>query len=141
MAVPHVNPIETYNSEQIEAYYNVISLPLKYRLFPSKATRAIARGPAGPALDFLAALQSHHICAIPYENLVLHYSTSPGVCLDKEKLFQKIVTKGHGRGGYCMEVNYLYLTILRSLGFRVFPAGARVHRCYLTHRVEDGYIG
>jgi arylamine N-acetyltransferase len=44
--------------------------------------------------------------------------------LDPEDLFRKIVE--NGRGGYCMEVSAFFGTVLRSLGFRLYSAGARV---------------
>lgn len=46
------------------------------------------------------------------------------ISLDKEDLFEKIVTLE--RGGYCMENNLLFSTVLRTLGFEVVATGARV---------------
>jgi len=61
---------------------------------------------------------------VPFENLSLHYSKLPGISLDTEDLFEKIVERR--RGGYCMEVNCFFATVLDTLGYEVVPTGARV---------------
>ena len=105
-----------YSSAQIEQYEEYVSLPTRFR----KASK--------PALDsaYLTALHIHQISSIPYENLILHYSTHHTVSLDPETLFNKIVTDKRGRGGYCMENGIFFNHVLRALGFRVYMAGVRV---------------
>lgn len=137
---PHPMPSPTpirpaYTPAQLTAYFTHISLP--------HITRDIAfSGPklhANPtnALKFLTELQKYQLAAVPFENLSLHYSQWHGVSLDAGVLFGKIVGEGDGReegkegksyrGGYCMENNAFFGTVLRSLGFEVYSAGARVH--------------
>ena len=77
------------------------------------------------ALDALRSIQQHVLASIPFENLSLHYSAHKTVNLDPDALYEKLVTKG--RGGYCMENNCFFGTVLRSLGYRIYDAGARVH--------------
>ena len=63
--------------------------------------------------EFLKKLQQNHICSVPYENLdILNGKT---IDLDKEALFEKIVT--NRRGGYCFELNGAIMHLLRELGF------------------------
>jgi arylamine N-acetyltransferase len=64
--------------------------------------------------------------SIPFESLSLHYSSSPGVKITLPDICQKIILNNRGRGGYCMENNTLFLALLKSRGFDVWPAGARV---------------
>ena len=76
------------------------------------------------SLDYLAALQRAHLARVPFESVSLHYSKTRLLSLDLDDLFDKIV--GNSRGGYCMEVNAFFGAVLRSLGFTVLSAGARV---------------
>ncbi|KAK8201246.1 hypothetical protein BKA81DRAFT_420237, partial [Phyllosticta paracitricarpa] len=72
---------------------------------------------------FLALLQAYHINAIPQEYLGLHYAKDPHIPLDLPSLFAKCIKKG--RGGYRMENGIFFNTILRTLGFSSYLAGAR----------------
>jgi arylamine N-acetyltransferase len=105
-----------YSSAQIEQYEEYVSLPLRFR----KASN--------PPLDaaYLTALHIHQISSVPYENLILHYSTHHTVSLEPQTLFKKIVTDKRGRGGYCMENSIFLNHVLRALGFTVYMAGVRV---------------
>ncbi|VUC29775.1 unnamed protein product [Clonostachys rosea] len=76
--------------------------------------------------QFLALLQKHQLMHIPFENLTLHYSWHRVIDVAPDRLFDKIVRQ-QGRGGYCMENNSLFHTVLLSLGFRVYMVGARVY--------------
>lgn len=76
------------------------------------------------ALNFLQ-LQRHQQATAPFENLQLHYSSHHTVSLNTEHLYAKIVEKDN-RGGYCMENKCFFGTILRSLGYTLHSAGARV---------------
>ncbi|WP_244826587.1 arylamine N-acetyltransferase [Caballeronia sp. TF1N1] len=66
-----------------------------------------------PTLATLRALQERHTRRFPFENLstLLREPTS----IDVASLEQKIVLGG--RGGYCYELNLLFLALLRQLGF------------------------
>jgi len=116
-----------YTTSQLLAYYDHINLPSQHRHAPGAQSRSIARGPTAAALAFLSALQLHTLCTIPFENLDLHYSPYHANSIDPHAIFSKVVTRGKGRGGYCMENNNLFGTVLRSLGFDVYPTGARVN--------------
>ena len=79
-------------------------------------------GSRAPTLATLHALTRHHATSIPFENLDVLLGR--GVNLASEALAAKLV---HARrGGYCFEQNGLLLAVLRALGYRVTPIGARV---------------
>ena len=73
--------------------------------------------------DFLERSHRAHTYTIPFENFDILLGR--GIDLSPEKLFQKIIL--NSRGGYCFELNGLYLQLLRLLGFQVKPLLARVH--------------
>lgn len=79
-------------------------------------------GSRTPTLDTLHQITFHHATSIPFENLDVRLGR--GISLAPADIFQKLVTAR--RGGYCFEQNSLLLLVLRSLGFRVTPIGARV---------------
>lgn len=76
---------------------------------------------------------------VPFENLALHYSTHHSVLLDLDFLFEKMVTRG--MGGYCMENNRFFATILRTLGYTVLSGGARVSNAVGGGCADGGYTG
>lgn len=115
----------TFTTEQVHQIYDRIRLPQKYRHNPNDQTKELALGNGG--LELLSALQRHHLSNIPFENLELHYSPTKVINTDPELLFQKIVTQNTGRGGYCMENNLFFATLLRTLGFSVMSTGGRVN--------------
>lgn len=78
-------------------------------------------------LEYLALLKKHHLAEIPFENLTLHYSPHHQVSVHPHELFQKIIGSENCRGGYCMENNRLFYTLLHTLGFNVYSGGARVY--------------
>lgn len=110
-----------YTKEQINAYLSYISFPIvKYRAVTTKTAHTEY------GLTYLSVLQKYQLSHVPFENLILHYSGERQVSLDKDDLFNKIVGSKNGRGGYCMENNKLFGTVLRTMGFEVVPIGARV---------------
>ncbi|KAJ5698097.1 arylamine N-acetyltransferase 1 [Penicillium macrosclerotiorum] len=111
MTTPH----SLLSAEQIDQYFERIQLPAQYRN-------------NRPALtpQFLFALQAHHITAIPYENLSLHYAFDVQVDLNVSCIHTKLVQRR--RGGYCMENNILAYHVLLFLGFEVYLTGARLFR-------------
>jgi len=127
MATPDYLARPTYTPSQLLAFYTHISLPATHRHDPGATSRSVARGPAPTALAYLTALQKHTLCAVPFENLDLHYSPSHTNSIDPHTVYAKIITRKAGRGGYCMENNSFLGTTLRSLGFDVFPTGGRVN--------------
>lgn len=64
-----------------------------------------------------------HLEGVPFENLdVCDLGKVPS--LNEGDLFEKIVERR--RGGYCFELNTLFLELLRTLGFTVYPVAVRV---------------
>lgn len=90
-----------------------------------------------PDLASLTTLQACTVASVAFESLALHYSTYHSINLDPAALYDKIVTAGNGRGGYCMEVSTFFATVLRSLGYECWSAGARV----AEHGPEEGTEG
>ncbi|VVM96940.1 N-hydroxyarylamine O-acetyltransferase [Pseudomonas fluorescens] len=105
--------------------------------------------PPAPTLETLNQLQFRHTGAFAFENL----STLSGepVRIDLPSIEQKILHED--RGGYCYELNRLYLALLQELGFdargisgRVVmgqPEGAwtaRTHRLSLVNLDDVRYI-
>jgi arylamine N-acetyltransferase len=107
--------MHNYTEEQLARYFERIELE-----YSQDARRQVSEDPLG----FLTTLQRHHLARVPFESLSLHYSRHRLLSLDPEDLFKKIVD--NGRGGYCMEVNTLFATVLRSLGFMLISVGGRV---------------
>ena len=78
-------------------------------------------------LNFLELLQKHQLCKVPWENLTQHYSWHKVINVKPKHLFRKIVRQP-GRGGYCMEANFFFHTVLLSLGFDVYMCGSRIYK-------------
>ncbi|KAL5404990.1 hypothetical protein PMIN06_011202 [Paraphaeosphaeria minitans] len=109
-----------YTRAQMEKYFDRLNLPEEQRRYH------VAGLSPGDALAYLASLQKHHLVQIPFENLSLHYSSHRHISIHPEALFTKIIADDNGRGGYCMENSGLFGTLLHSLGFNNYSAGARV---------------
>ncbi|KAK3377706.1 arylamine N-acetyltransferase 2 [Podospora didyma] len=121
-----------YSSSQVSEYLSHIGLPPSFH--PS----------ANPVLDltYLTTLFVHQITAIPYENLVIHYSLSHAVDLDPQAVFTKVVRNRRGRGGYCMENSILFNHMLRALGFTdAYTAGVRIRMRDPDNVPAGPYIG
>ncbi|KAF2733433.1 arylamine N-acetyltransferase 1 [Polyplosphaeria fusca] len=114
------NERPTFSRDQITQYFERLKLPGDRRIY------AVAHLEPQDALDYLTVLQKHHLVEVPFENLALHYSHHRQISIHAQELFRKIISDNNGRGGYCMENNTLFGTLLRSLGFTLFSAGARV---------------
>ncbi|KAL1840424.1 hypothetical protein VTJ49DRAFT_498 [Mycothermus thermophilus] len=106
-----------YTDDQLSAYLRHISFPGD---LPT-VRECVSSDPLGT----LTALQRRHMARVPFESLSLHYSRYREVSLHPQELFEKVV--GRGRGGYCMEVNTFFATILRGLGYTLYSAGGRVN--------------
>jgi N-hydroxyarylamine O-acetyltransferase len=78
--------------------------------------------PPAPTLETLRQLQLRHTGAFPFENLTT-LSGEP-VLIDLASIEQKVLHQA--RGGYCYELNYLYLTLLQELGFDARGISGRV---------------
>ncbi|KAI1103403.1 arylamine N-acetyltransferase 3 [Jackrogersella minutella] len=110
-----------YSHEQLKQFFDRIALPQSKRLYTVTEIQDDAK------LQYLALLLKHTIVRIPFENLTQHYSWHRTINVHPQHLFNKIVRQPSRRGGYCMEVNSLFHTVLLSLGYKVFMAGARVY--------------
>ncbi|EZP30349.1 arylamine N-acetyltransferase family protein [Pseudomonas sp. RIT288] len=78
--------------------------------------------PPAPTLETLRQLQLRHTGVFPFENL----STITGapVLIDLASVEQKVLYGG--RGGYCYELNNLFLALLQELGFEARGISGRV---------------
>ncbi|QJC80818.1 arylamine N-acetyltransferase family protein [Pseudomonas umsongensis] len=78
--------------------------------------------PPAPTLETLRLLQLRHTGAFAFENL----TTLAGepVRIDLASIEQKVLQDG--RGGYCYELNYLFLVLLQALGFDARGISGRV---------------
>ncbi|MGI5936741.1 MAG: arylamine N-acetyltransferase family protein, partial [Oscillospiraceae bacterium] len=74
-------------------------------------------------LDSLNTLIYAHLTSIPFENLDI-YDLEADISLGIEDIYSKIVEQG--RGGYCFELNALFMALLQSLGFECHPLAGRV---------------
>ncbi|MBF6030325.1 arylamine N-acetyltransferase [Pseudomonas sp. P115] len=105
--------------------------------------------PPPPTLQTLQDLQLRHVCTFAFESLstLLHLP----VPIDLPSVEQKVLLDG--RGGYCYELNQMFLALLLSLGFeargitgRVVMGGpadahtARTHRLSLVTLNGERYI-
>lgn len=80
-------------------------------------------GPVRKDRQTLNCLIRAHLEGVPFENLdVCDLGKVPS--LNERDLFEKIVERR--RGGYCFELNTLFLELLWALGFTVYPVAVRV---------------
>ena len=69
--------------------------------------------PPPPTLQTLQALQLRHVCTFAFESLSTLLRAA--VPIDLPSIEQKVLLEG--RGGYCFELNHLFLALLQELGF------------------------
>lgn len=95
--------------------------------------------PPSPTLQTLQDLQLRHVCTFAFESLstLLHLP----VPIDLPSVEQKVLLDG--RGGYCYELNQMFLTLLQELGFdargitgRVVMGGPADAHTARTHRLS-----
>ncbi|KAK4561495.1 hypothetical protein LTR86_004813 [Recurvomyces mirabilis] len=110
-----------YDHAQLEQYFDRVCLPKSKRIFD------VSKLDDNEKLDYLSLLHKHQLVKVPWENLTQHYSWHRVVNVKPQHLFTKIV-HNPGRGGYCMEANSFFGTVLLSLGFATYMAGARICR-------------
>lgn len=73
-------------------------------------------------LENLRLLQKRHLLTVPFENLDIHWKRP--IALDGESFYRKVVE--NGRGGFCYELNGLFFSLLREVGFQSKIISARV---------------
>ena len=132
----------TFSTDQLNQYLTHL-----HRTLPSTSSRLTLQNlrtqiEASP-LKAISTLMRLHLSSIPWGNLSLHYSTHHTISITPPShVFNKLITRNHG--GYCMEQNLLFATILRSLGYAVYLTGARISNALdLTGAARDkeGYSG
>ena len=107
------------STEQVDAYLDRISLP--------QATRSMLRNWTSDdeAISAITDLQQHHMVAIPFENLNLHYSVERAMPQDMESIYENVIVQR--RGGSCLQVSVLFAALLRTFGFQAYCAGGRLN--------------
>ncbi|WP_174614627.1 arylamine N-acetyltransferase family protein [Virgibacillus ihumii] len=75
-------------------------------------------------LPYLAYLQMQHMLHVPFENLDVINQVP--ITLNREKFFDKIVN--HYRGGFCYELNGLFIWLLQQLGYQAHLISGTVHQ-------------
>lgn len=77
-----------YSDAELRDYFECIKLPQKYLDSIVMKDRAQV-GTKEHGLPLLRALTRHHTCNVPFDNLVLHYSTHKTVTLDQAELYRR----------------------------------------------------
>ncbi|XP_077170521.1 arylamine N-acetyltransferase 2-like [Paroedura picta] len=80
------------------------------------------RGPAQPSQETLFRLHRCHLFSVPFESLSIHCREP--ITLALPLLYDKIVRRH--RGGFCFELNGLFLWLLQTLGFEAKAVAGRV---------------
>ncbi|KAG8625108.1 hypothetical protein KVT40_006859 [Elsinoe batatas] len=125
-----------FTDSQLQAFYTRIRLPTPYCHSINSPELASTLTSPIKSFDLLAAIIRHTLATVPFENLALHYSPHHTVSISPSFLYNKIVSSNPEtchRGGYCMENNNLVLTVLRTLGFDVYPVGAKINESVSSH--------
>lgn len=81
------------------------------------------RGPATTDRAVLDHLIQAHLQSVPFENIDI-YDRGVPIDLGTPALFKKIVSKR--RGGYCFELNSLFMSLLTALGFKCYAVAGRI---------------
>lgn len=78
---------------------------------------------AKPDLETLRAVHQAHMLAVPFENLDI-VPLHRRIHLDEASLWDKLIV--HRRGGFCYELNGLFASLLKQIGFAVTHLNGRV---------------
>ncbi|KAJ6651802.1 hypothetical protein lerEdw1_016479 [Lerista edwardsae] len=87
------------------------------------------QGPVLPSPESLRNLHKRHLLSVPFESLSMHCEEP--ITLALPALYEKVVRRH--RGGFCFELNGLFLWLLQALGFDAKAVAGRV-RNRLTGR-------
>ncbi|RPA78527.1 cysteine proteinase [Ascobolus immersus RN42] len=124
---------KAYSREQLKVYFKHISLP-------SAVAESLLSDDEGRLnLGNLEALLIHHLRKVPFENLSLHYAQRKHLGLTEDALWEKMITNGRGRGGYCMEVNTFFGAVLRGCGFEAYMVAGKI--AHAMHGGTEGFRG
>ncbi|MGP0567229.1 MULTISPECIES: arylamine N-acetyltransferase family protein [unclassified Nitrospina] len=96
--------------------------PLTHEQLDAYLHRIGHSGPVANDAATLTALHTAHTLNVPFENLDLYLGRA--ISLEPGALFEKIVTQR--RGGWCFEMNGLFVRVLKTLGFEFTLLAARV---------------
>ncbi|SHH92436.1 N-hydroxyarylamine O-acetyltransferase [Sporobacter termitidis DSM 10068] len=80
-------------------------------------------GDLTPDVETLNRLILAQLRHVPFENLDV-YDAETDILLDIAPLFDKLVVRR--RGGYCFELNALFMSVLKEIGFDCHPVMVRV---------------
>jgi len=107
------------------SFFDQLFNPLSAELPDSKAyLDRIGMEPVQkPDKATLDALILAHQRNVPFENLDV-YDVGGDLPIDIPSLFDKVVTRR--RGGYCFELNAVFMALLESLGYDCYPIAVRV---------------
>jgi arylamine N-acetyltransferase len=117
--------------DQLQRYLEHISSPAIHntQLPESKPLFFLPDFQSSP-MENLTTLMRHQLSTVSFDSLALHYSLHHSVSLWPDALFEKLIVSGENgqgnRGGYCMENNSFFGTVLRSLRYDVLTCGERV---------------
>jgi len=75
--------------------------------------------------EYLDELVLAHQCSVPFENLDIYDLHKP-ISIVPRDIFDKVVTRR--RGGYCFELNGLFVLLLQALGYDAYSCPCRVLR-------------
>lgn len=81
--------------------------------------------PSTPTLSWLDSVVDRHQCTVPFETIDIHDYHRP-ISTDLSAIYDKVVV--HRRGGYCFELNALFLALLRCCGYDAWPCACRILR-------------
>jgi arylamine N-acetyltransferase len=118
---PNPHPLATrpiYSESQLSTYLSALPCTPRLTLESIRALKATS------PLTALRRLHLLTMALVPFGSLGIHYSPSHTLSLDPDVLFHKLVERR--LGGYCMENNAFWTTVLRSLGYDAWVVGARV---------------
>ncbi|XP_054850777.1 arylamine N-acetyltransferase, pineal gland isozyme NAT-10-like [Eublepharis macularius] len=87
------------------------------------------QGPAQPSLETLRRLHLCHLFSVPFGSLSIHCKEP--ITLELPLLYDKIVRRH--RGGFCYELNGLFLWLLQTLGFEAKAVAGRVRNRFTGH--------
>ncbi|KAL6234806.1 hypothetical protein BDW75DRAFT_156509 [Aspergillus navahoensis] len=114
----------TYTPFQLEAYLQRIEYANSASGAEHPRLHQLQLSIQQDPLKALEELQRRHISTIPWGNSAIHYSQHHSISTHPSAVFEKLVVRRFD--GYCMENTNLLYVVLRSLGYKAYPAAGRV---------------
>lgn len=126
--------MSAFTTEQIHQYLAYIGYPVPNPPLPLPRT-----------IKTLTALIRLNEATLPFSNLGLHYTPTPNPVpsLKPVDLFNELVASNAGKGGYCMQLNTLFLHLLLGVGFDgAWSTGGRASYALMSAGKEpEGFGG